>query len=153
MHRQNEMLIPILLAFVIPNLLQVSAQWIHYPPDGYATMTHYTMPSDYIASCGCTSQSSLYPTAALSQMAYGSSSSYGPACGYCFNLTLVNTFLSDPPFYPSERKCVVVKVTDLCPLSKDGWCDATTTKKNPYVFWSICFICRCSQIFLELGMT
>ena len=67
-------------------------------------------------------------------MAYGSSSSYGPACGYCFNLTLVNTFLSDPPFYPSERKSVVVKVTDLCPLSKGGWCDATTTKKNPYVF-------------------
>jgi len=34
----------------------------------------------------------------MSQMAYGSSTSYGPACGKCFKLTLLNTFLSNPPF-------------------------------------------------------
>jgi len=52
-------------------------EWIEYPASGYATMTHYTMPQGYIASCGCTGASTNYPTAALSQMAYGSSVSYG----------------------------------------------------------------------------
>ncbi|VDC06976.1 unnamed protein product [Peniophora sp. CBMAI 1063] len=66
----------------------------------------------------------------MNQMAYGSSTSYGPACGRCFNLTLLNTFLSDPPFYPSETKSVVVKVTDLCPLSTTGWCNATSVGPN-----------------------
>ena len=69
----------------------------------------------------------------MSQMAYGSSTSYGPACGKCFKLTLLNTFLSNPPFYPSDSKSIIIKVTDLCPLSSDGWCDATQAKKNPYV--------------------
>jgi len=94
-------------------------------------MTHYTMSSDFVASCGCTSASSQFPTAAMSQMAYGSSTSYGPACGRCFKLTLLNTFLSSPPFYPSEAKSIVIKVTDLCPLSTNGWCDATQDKLNP----------------------
>lgn len=71
-----------------------------------------------------------YPTAAMSQMAYGSSTAYGPACGKCFNLTLLNTFLSDPPFFPDVVKSVVVKVTDLCPLSTTGWCNATTSGPN-----------------------
>jgi hypothetical protein len=67
----------------------------------------------------------------MSQIAYGSSTSYGPACGKCFNLTLLNTFLSDPPFYPSQSKSIIIKVTDLCPLSDNGWCDATVHKTNP----------------------
>ena len=62
---------PLLLA---PAIL---AQWIDYPDDGHATLTHYTLPSGYVASCGCTGSSTNYPTAALSQMAYGSSTSYG----------------------------------------------------------------------------
>ncbi|KAF7973184.1 hypothetical protein HWV62_15883 [Athelia sp. TMB] len=66
----------------------------------------------------------------MSQMAYGSSTAYGKACGYCFNLTLLNTFLSDPPFYPLEEKSVVIKLTDLCPLSTNGWCNATTSAPN-----------------------
>lgn len=57
--------------------VSVLAQWIHYPDDGLATMTHYTLPSGYVAACGCTPSSTDYPTAALSQMAYGSSKSYG----------------------------------------------------------------------------
>jgi len=63
--------LPILFGWVL------ASEWIEYPPNGYATMTHYTMPQGYIASCGCTGGSTNYPTAALSQMAYGSSVSYG----------------------------------------------------------------------------
>ncbi|KDQ27682.1 plant-expansin-like protein [Pleurotus ostreatus PC15] len=106
-----------------------SAQWIDYPANGFATMTHYTLPRDYVAACGCTPSSTHYPTAALSQMAFGSSAAYGPGCGRCFKLTLLNTFLSDPPFYPTESKSITVKITDLCPLGGD-WCSATTNKPN-----------------------
>lgn len=107
-----------------------STEWINYSPDGYATMTHYSLPENFIAACGCTSTSTNYPTAAMNQMAYGSSTSYGPACGQCFNITLLNSFLSNPPFYPNVTKSVVVKVTDLCPLSLSGWCNATTHGPN-----------------------
>ncbi|KAJ7647197.1 RlpA-like double-psi beta-barrel-protein domain-containing protein-containing protein [Roridomyces roridus] len=107
------------------------SSWIDYPPDGTATMTHYTIPDGFIASCGCTGGSTGYPTAALSQSAYGSSTAFGPACGKCFNLTLVDTYTGDPPFFPDVVKHIVVKVTDLCPLSQTGWCDGTPTKKNP----------------------
>ncbi|KAA1474032.1 hypothetical protein DENSPDRAFT_780689 [Dentipellis sp. KUC8613] len=107
-----------------------ATQWIDYPSSGVATMTHYTLPNNYIASCGCTADSTHYPTAALNQMAFGSSTAYGPACGRCFKLTLLNTFLSDPPFFPPQQKSLVVKVTDLCPLSTTGWCNATTSGPN-----------------------
>ncbi|KAF5393393.1 hypothetical protein D9757_000733 [Collybiopsis confluens] len=107
-----------------------SAQWISYSDNGIASMTHYTLPESWVAACGCTASSDSFPTAALSQMAYGSSTAYGPACGRCFNLTLLNTFLSVPPFYPAESKSIIVKVTDLCPLSTTGWCNATTKGPN-----------------------
>ncbi|GLB37572.1 hypothetical protein LshimejAT787_0406230 [Lyophyllum shimeji] len=110
---------------------QVNANaWITYPVDGYATLTHYEIPRDFVASCGCAPSSTHYPTAALSQMAYGSSRAYGPACGKCFNLTLLNPVMVDPPFYPNVTKHVVIKITDLCPLSKDGWCSGTKNKPN-----------------------
>jgi hypothetical protein len=54
-----------------------AAQWISYPPAGLASLTHYQLPTDYIAACGCVADSTHYPTAALSQMAYGSSTDYG----------------------------------------------------------------------------
>jgi len=114
---------------IIP-ILDVYA-WINYPPNGTASMTHYTMAEGYIASCGCTGDSTHYPTAALSQMAYGSSTAYGPGCGRCFLLTLLNTYTSDPPFFPTVTKSIVVKVTDLCPLSQAGWCSGTENKTNP----------------------
>lgn len=107
----------------------LSSEWIEYPASGFATMTHYTLPLDFIASCGCSATSTHYPTAALNQMAYGSSTAYGPSCGRCFNLTLLNTFLSDPPFFPNVTKSVVVKVTDLCPLGGQ-WCSATPNRAN-----------------------
>ncbi|KAF9058806.1 RlpA-like double-psi beta-barrel-protein domain-containing protein-containing protein [Rhodocollybia butyracea] len=97
---------------------------------GFASMTTYTLPQGFVASCGCTGDSTNFPTAALNQMAYGSSTAYGPACGMCFNLTLLNTFLSVPPFNPPVHPSVIVKVTDLCPLSKTGWCNATTSGPN-----------------------
>lgn len=53
------------------------SQWIDYPDEGTATLTHYDLPKDYIAACGCTGDSTHYPTAALSQMAYGSSAAFG----------------------------------------------------------------------------
>jgi len=93
-------------------------------------MTHYTLPLDFVAACGCTAGSTHYPTAALSQMAYGSSEDYGPACGKCFNLTLLNPVISTPPFHPSVVKHIVVKVTDLCPLSRAGYCSGTNKKPN-----------------------
>ncbi|KAF9222715.1 hypothetical protein BS17DRAFT_707899 [Gyrodon lividus] len=108
----------------------LATEWIQYPPDGYATMTHYTLPQGFIAACGCTPDSTDYPTAAMNQMAYGSSTSYGPTCGRCFNLTLLNAFIANPPFYPNVTNSIVVKVTDLCPLSKSGWCNATASAPN-----------------------
>ncbi|KAF8757209.1 hypothetical protein RHS01_04068 [Rhizoctonia solani] len=106
-----------------------------YAESGIATMTHYTM-NGTIAACGCTGGSTYYPTAALSSLAYGSDGSvgFGPSCGRCFNLTLLNTFLSTPPFYPNPTKSIVVKVTDLCP-SISGWCDATESKPNDGGAW------------------
>jgi hypothetical protein len=144
-----------ILFFWFAWLVRVSATspWIQYPPKGFATMTHYQIPLGFVAACGCAPLSTYYPTAALNQMAYGtlnpfqprqimfltldsntgSSRAYGPACGTCFNLTLLNTFLSNPRFYPNVTKSVVVKVTDLCPLSRDGWCSATENKPNQSV--------------------
>lgn len=66
-------------------------------------------------------------------MAFGSSNNYGPGCGRCFKLTLLNSYTGTPPFFPDTRPSVVVKVTDLCPLSAAGWCSGTEKKKNQYV--------------------
>lgn len=105
----------------------VNGLW-SYPDNGWATMTHYDLPKDYIASCGCTGKSTHYPTAALSHLAYGSTAAYGPSCGRCFNLTLLNTIYSDPLWYPDPTKSIVVKVTDLCP--GPGLCGATEGNPN-----------------------
>ncbi|KAH9935522.1 RlpA-like double-psi beta-barrel-protein domain-containing protein-containing protein [Fomitopsis serialis] len=121
------------LAWALLSLpLALAADWIDYPSSGYATMTHYTLPENFVAACGCTADSTHYPTAAMSQMAYGSSTAYGPGCGRCFNITLADAFTSNPKFYPpeDERSSVVIKVTDLCPLGGNGWCSATANKPN-----------------------
>ncbi|KAI0305458.1 RlpA-like double-psi beta-barrel-protein domain-containing protein-containing protein [Multifurca ochricompacta] len=123
------MFFSIIILLIFPHFV-CATKWIEYTDSGFATMTHYTLPQDYIASCGCTGQSTHFPTAALNQMAFGSSTAYGPSCGRCFRLTLLNTFLSDPPFYPSVTKSIIVKVTDLCPLSTTGWCNATASGPN-----------------------
>ncbi|KIJ49451.1 hypothetical protein M422DRAFT_161199 [Sphaerobolus stellatus SS14] len=115
-------------ALVLPLIVHGIDNTFQYPPTGFATMTHYTLPTNFIASCGCTAASTHYPTAALSQLAYGSTTSYGPGCGRCFKLSLLNTFLSDPPFFPSTTNSITVKITDLCPGST--WCGATPGKPN-----------------------
>ena len=56
---------------------QVIAQFIDYPDFGPASLTHYDLPTNFVAACGCTPASTHYPTAALSQLAYGSSAGYG----------------------------------------------------------------------------
>jgi len=112
------------LALTLP---RTYGSW-QYPDDGWATMTHYTLPENYIASCGCTAESTHYPTAALSQLAYGSTQAYGPSCGRCMNLTLINSVYSTPPFYPSPTKSIVVKITDMCPSA--GICGATVGHPN-----------------------
>ena len=66
-------------------------------------------------------------------MAFGSSNNYGPGCGKCFKLTLLNSYTGTPPFFPNTKPSVVVKVTDLCPLSAAGWCSGTENRKNPCV--------------------
>ncbi|KLO16965.1 hypothetical protein SCHPADRAFT_994778 [Schizopora paradoxa] len=115
---------------VVSSLVRANnSPWIQYPDTGFATMTHYDLPLDFIASCGCSTESTHFPTAAMSQMAYGSSSAYGASCGRCFNLTLLNTFLSTPPFFPNVTNSVVVKVTDKCPVSAH-WCSAMQGKPN-----------------------
>ncbi|EJD02883.1 uncharacterized protein FOMMEDRAFT_156246 [Fomitiporia mediterranea MF3/22] len=121
------------LAFTLLSFLSfcfADSEWIEYPPSGFASMTHYGLPLDAITACGCVPASTHYPTAALGQLAYGSSKAFGPGCGHCFNLTLLNTFLSDPPFFPNVTKSVVVKITDLCPFVSE-WCTATNSKPNP----------------------
>lgn len=117
---------------IILSIIPRSCAWLQYDPSGTATLTHYTLPLDYIASCGCTAKSTHYPTAAMSVQAYGSTTAYGPGCGQCFQLTLLNTYTSDPPFFPDVTKSVVIKVTDLCPGAGD-WCSATPGHPNKCV--------------------
>ena len=120
------------ISYAALHVLANSSPWITYPNDGFATMTHYTIPADFVAGCGCNGASTHFPTAAMSQMAFGSSSAYGPACGRCFNLTLLNTFKSTPPFFPNVTKSVVVKVTDKCPLGS-VWCSMQQGEPNECV--------------------
>ncbi|PWN31649.1 uncharacterized protein FA14DRAFT_139397, partial [Meira miltonrushii] len=93
-------------------------------------MTHYDLPLDYVASCGCVGRSTYYPTVAINALSFGSDIAYGPSCGECYRLTLLSTpnsplppdgdgkqFMLGDPNAPS----VIVKVVDSCP--KGGpWC-------------------------------
>ncbi|CAL1707309.1 unnamed protein product [Somion occarium] len=110
-----------MLSSLLPHCLVLAALY---------TLCSIPLVQNYIAACGCTAASTHYPTVAMSQMAFGSSTAYGPGCGRCFKLTLLNTFTSDPPFFPDVNKSLVVKVTDLCPTGGNGWCSATSDKAN-----------------------
>ncbi|PWN43026.1 hypothetical protein IE81DRAFT_347001 [Ceraceosorus guamensis] len=124
---------------------QVTA-W-QFPDDlvfGWATLTHYDLPDDYIASCGCVGRSTRHPTAAINSLVYGSNGSFGPACGLCAELQLLNTPLAPLPpegdglDLGSDGPSVVVKVTDKCPGT--DWCGATSDKPNrlgAYVHWDL----------------
>ena len=131
----TQRLSPLWLLYLLSvSTVTLATNWIEYPPDGTATLTHYTLPDGYIASCGCTGASTRYPTAAMSQFAYGSSNAYGPGCGRCFKITLLNSYTGTPPFFPDVEKSIVIKVTDLCPASGGvGWCSAKPGQPNPCV--------------------
>ncbi|KAH8916542.1 hypothetical protein BT69DRAFT_1250077 [Atractiella rhizophila] len=100
------------------------------PLSGSASVTHYDLPLDFVAACGCTNGTYLYPVAALSRMAYGSSSGYGPGCGRCFRVTLKQPVVADPPFIlpESSRPSAVFKIVDACP--SPDLCLATEKKQN-----------------------
>ncbi|BGP47897.1 hypothetical protein JCM10450v2_003762 [Rhodotorula kratochvilovae] len=109
------------------------------PERGTASLTHYDVPLGVVTSCGCSTNATYFPTAALSQAAYGSALASGPACGQCFALTLSATLNAVPQWVLSEEQraniSVVVKITDKCPALKgqkpeEGWCGATATKTN-----------------------
>lgn len=93
---------------------------------GSASFTMYT-------GCGqpaCGKSASGY-TAAINQLAFGSApgSGAGDACGRCFRLT----GQADPysPNYGGPFKSIVVKVTDLCPVSGNvEWCGQSRSNPN-----------------------
>ncbi|SPO31270.1 uncharacterized protein UTRI_05920_B [Ustilago trichophora] len=125
-------------------LMGTASAAVDFASQGYASLTHYDLPSSYVASCGCVGRSTFYPTAALNRYAYGSNTSFGPACGSCFELRLVSTPLARPPprpgtndpwgdgiFYNTSQvssgstPSLVVKIIDLCPGAGGPWCNAT----------------------------
>jgi hypothetical protein len=87
------------LLWVSVMAVQVAA-WIDYTSNGSATLTHYDLPLDYVASCGCTPESTHYPTAALSQMAYGSSKAFGARDSMFYDLSYL-TFDNQVPLVAS----------------------------------------------------
>lgn len=52
-----------LLAVAFTGFLPPAAAWLDYADTGEATMTHYTMELGFVAACGCTGDSTYYPTA------------------------------------------------------------------------------------------
>ncbi|KAJ3762069.1 endoglucanase [Lentinula raphanica] len=94
-------------------------------PSGSTSFTQYSgcgSPACGIAASGY--------TAAINQLAFGSAPGLGPgdACGRCFQLT----GQADPysPSFTGPFKSIVVKVTDMCPVSgNEQWCGQTTS--NP----------------------
>ncbi|KAF9462911.1 endoglucanase V-like protein [Collybia nuda] len=70
-------------------------------------------------------------TAAINQLSFGAApgAGAGDACGRCFAVTGD----ADPfsPAYTGPFKSIIVKVTDLCPISgNQEWCGQTTTNRN-----------------------
>ncbi|EGG10672.1 uncharacterized protein MELLADRAFT_76883 [Melampsora larici-populina 98AG31] len=107
------------------------------PPTGLASLTHYDLPLNYLAACGCSTVATNYPTAAISSLAYSDKSSYtlgaGPGCGRCFKITLISACQASPPFVLADRHdkpipSVVVKIVDKCPSPM--YCAATESKTN-----------------------
>ncbi|CAD6893731.1 unnamed protein product [Tilletia controversa] len=121
------------------------------PESGWATMTHYDLPTFYTAACGCVGNAPTMPSAALNVLSFGSETSFGPACGLCAKLTLISTPLADLAgqgsmidnpnpgdagiAYSEEEQengtapSIVVKVIDSCPLGPPH-CNATVNGPN-----------------------
>jgi len=104
---------------------------------GNASVTHYDIPKGFVTSCGCAVPAANFPTVAVNTAAYGSATGSGPACGYCFNISLIEAIEATPPFILSSaaRPWVVVKITDQCPAPANTapdktWCGATPSQAN-----------------------
>ncbi|KDN38694.1 hypothetical protein K437DRAFT_259301 [Tilletiaria anomala UBC 951] len=109
-------------------------------------MTHYELPKGWVASCGCVGRVTYHPVAALNRLAYGSNTSFGPACGTCVKLVLKSTPLTPLPGPDGtggngiafdeqqqddgEAPSVVVKIADLCPGLGGPHCNATVKGPN-----------------------
>ncbi|PWN51416.1 hypothetical protein IE53DRAFT_386212 [Violaceomyces palustris] len=118
------------------------------PERGWATLTHYDLPDQYVASCGCVGDVTNHPVTAINRLAYGSNTSFGPSCGICAKVTLLSTPLAPPPPPPGQpgwgdgiyftdqdvssgkAPSVTVKVVDLCPGVGGPWCNATEEAGN-----------------------
>ncbi|MBW0516188.1 hypothetical protein O181_055903 [Austropuccinia psidii MF-1] len=113
------------------------------PLSGFASLTHYDLPINFLASCGCSYGATFHPTAALSSLAYSGTERQslgpGPGCGQCFNLTLLEASQASPPFiipepdstpFHTPKPSVVVKVIDKCP--SPVYCTATRFKPNKF---------------------
>ncbi|KAF8889343.1 endoglucanase V-like protein [Infundibulicybe gibba] len=95
-------------------------------PSGAASFTMYS-------GCGapaCGKSASGF-TAAINQLAFGSPPGLGAgdACGRCFSVTGT----ADPfsPAFTGPFHTIVVKVTDLCPVSgNQEWCGQSTSNQN-----------------------
>ncbi|KAH9021104.1 endoglucanase V-like protein [Lactarius deliciosus] len=93
-------------------------------PSGTASFTFYSGCSS--PACG---KSATGFTAAMSQLAFGAPSGLGAgdACGRCFSVTA-----NKDPFSPSFTgpfNTIVVKVTNLCPVSgNEEWCGQTMSQ-------------------------
>lgn len=93
-------------------------------PSGAASFTMYSGCA--APACGIAASTGF--TAAMDQLSFGAApgSGAGDACGRCFALT----GMSDPisPNFAGPFHTVVVKVTDLCPITgNQEWCSQTTS--------------------------
>ncbi|KAF9025825.1 endoglucanase V-like protein [Hymenopellis radicata] len=120
----------ILLGICLGTVL--SSTVVHRATGGYVQQASGQASFTYYSGCSasaCGKSASGY-TAAMNQLAFGSApgSGAGDACGRCFSLTGT----ADPysPAYTGPFHSIVVKVTDLCPVSgNQEWCSQTTA--NP----------------------
>lgn len=120
-------------------------------PSGSASFTMYSGCGS--PACGKTASGF---TAAINQLAFGSGPGLGAgdACGRCFSLT----GQADPysPAFTGPFKTVVVKVTDLCPVSgNEEWCgqstSATTNQHGAPFHFDLCEDTGAAAAFFPSG--
>jgi hypothetical protein len=91
-----------------------------------------TLNRYYSAACGVNFTSGF--TAAVNELAFGANSSFGDACGRCFQITA-----TEDPFDPSYQgpfgNTIIVKVNNLCAdhPAEHHWCNQTVSHpKNEF---------------------
>jgi len=139
------------LALAAPKIEERATGGYIQNPSGTASFTMYSGCGS--PACGISASGF---TAAISQLAFGSTPGQGAgdACGRCFALT----GSADPysPAFTGPFHSVVVKVTDLCPLSgNQQWCGQTVSdQKNQFnepVHFDLCEDTGASNAFFPSG--